>query len=609
MQTFACYWLRYPDLRQFKHSELEAHFNTYGQKEGRTTSCGNAENVKKMESVAILDQLLRRGDTEAANARIASIKTDHDDFIPWICYQMRYKDLASFSIDRLKRHYTDFGEQEGRSTSCEGFSIDAIDSNYKQMLEYGTSLPHQSLPFSSTNEFMQNASIVLGALTSDGQCHRNINHVHVFYRLDPQRISNILHATVGLFTKMLRLHPTARHYVKIDCDTFVKDPFELEAFLLKRNPDYWGSCDNTLNFLKINGTSFSYAQGGIYSLSQNVVRPVLREASQIAMTKDPQTVGYGYNEDAMIGAACMQLGIPLTCAGWIVSSFGYSDSSVAYHPHLPKCKLKEVGGSYPITIDIVVAVCRGTCSHIFRDIKFMQRQRMRVRVHLFEKCGSNVACREMHTLVGNDRLHVRALANVGKCDHTFAHFIHNHYGSLSDLTFFAKDTVSSWNVPKTPITSLLSTSTLYGFGCRTPLYTETVQHLRSYLPKWTYASPSVHSILPAENVTFSGISWDAFLREHAMKPVRQRTVCYGGSFVVRKESIRKHDKEFFARIEKTLSRGNNIIESHYMERLWAGLFSESYRLHCRRRCKVCTFRYAKNMFCSRDDYLNVNGCL
>ena len=50
-------------------------------------------------------------------------------------------------------------------------------------------------------------------------------------------------------------------------------------------------------------------------------------------------------------------------------------------------------------------------------------------------------------------------------------------------------------------------------------------------------------------------------------------LCFGGNFVFHAKNIRQHPKDLWERIEKSLRRGNNIAEGHYMERLWAHLLS------------------------------------
>ena len=48
-------------------------------------------------------------------------------------------------------------------------------------------------------------------------------------------------------------------------------------------------------------------------------------------------------------------------------------------------------------------------------------------------------------------------------------------------------------------------------------------------------------------------------------------VCYGGVFMTTRGQIAKQDKSVWTAIEESLSRGDNIVEGHYTERVWAAL--------------------------------------
>ena len=104
-----------------------------------------------------------------------------------------------------------------------------------------------------------------------------------------------------------------------------------------------------------------------------------------------------------------------------------------------------------------------------------------------------------------------------------------------------------------------------------------------------YSSPSVHENM-SNDTTFSSMNLDSFLQEHEFdlrsKNVKSWTVCYGGIFVTKKERILHYSRYFYEKMKYTLSRGDNIIESHYMERLWAQMFAHS-RMKCKSRCFIC----------------------
>ena len=51
-------------------------------------------------------------------------------------------------------------------------------------------------------------------------------------------------------------------------------------------------------------------------------------------------------------------------------------------------------------------------------------------------------------------------------------------------------------------------------------------------------------------------------------------VCYRGSFAVQKKQFLNHRKEAWEKMVSSLSRGDNIAEGHYSERLWASILSD-----------------------------------
>ena len=51
-------------------------------------------------------------------------------------------------------------------------------------------------------------------------------------------------------------------------------------------------------------------------------------------------------------------------------------------------------------------------------------------------------------------------------------------------------------------------------------------------------------------------------------------VCYRGSFAVQKKQFLNHRKEAWEKMVSSLSRGDNIVEGHYAERVWASILTE-----------------------------------
>jgi phosphate transport system protein len=54
---------------------------------------------------------------------------------------------------------------------------------------------------------------------------------------------------------------------------------------------------------------------------------------------------------------------------------------------------------------------------------------------------------------------------------------------------------------------------------------------------------------------------------------RYLPVCYGGGFVATRPAVHRVPKIAWERIVESLSRGDNVEESHYMERMWAALLT------------------------------------
>jgi hypothetical protein len=54
---------------------------------------------------------------------------------------------------------------------------------------------------------------------------------------------------------------------------------------------------------------------------------------------------------------------------------------------------------------------------------------------------------------------------------------------------------------------------------------------------------------------------------------RYLPVCYGGGFVATRSAVHRVPVIAWRRIVESLSRGDNVEESHYMERMWAALLT------------------------------------
>jgi len=63
-------------------------------------------------------------------------------------------------------------------------------------------------------------------------------------------------------------------------------------------------------------------------------------------------------------------------------------------------------------------------------------------------------------------------------------------------------------------------------------------------------------------------------------------VCYGGNFLFRKKGNLIQSRDFWERIESSLSRSNNIAEGHFMERLWGTILARPLNVELANRILI-----------------------
>ena len=185
------------------------------------------------------------------------------------------------------------------------------------------------------------------------------------------------------------------------------------------------------------------------------------------------------------------------------------------------------------------------------------------------------------------------LPNVGGCDHTIAHALQMYSGlprnSENDMLVFLKDTfeISTNTLESQTFGDFLCEVEFYGLGClpqhrttlKVPLFHE-LHVLRTF-------TRTGHNRLGGSDVNENGTEipfaneninslgeWldNLSLPIHPTKNITM--VCYGGNFATTRKSIMKKPMWVWKAIERSLSRGNNIVEGHFAERAWASLLAK-----------------------------------
>lgn len=211
------------------------------------------------------------------------------------------------------------------------------------------------------------------------------------------------------------------------------------------------------------------------------------------------------------------------------------------------------------------------------------------KVWILTKCGKEV-------IDAPQNAEIITLPNVGRCDHTFAYWMNNSYiyndemnpiGSPYDIIVFLKDTdymFDTQNANGEEFGDLISLAVANGLGCKMSGI-----NLHAYdTLRWMECGNGSDSVyvrndggdlgeeVPFHNNKFPNLGvWADHVHLHPSAMTQNIVpVCCGGVWAVTSHQIAKHPKSVWMAIAKSLSRGDNIIEGHYAERLWASLLSK-----------------------------------
>lgn len=209
------------------------------------------------------------------------------------------------------------------------------------------------------------------------------------------------------------------------------------------------------------------------------------------------------------------------------------------------------------------------------------------KIWIFTKCGKEV-------IDAPQKAEIIALPNVGRCDHTYAYWMNGSYleanpiGSPYEIIVFLKDTDYFFHTRKTDgqeFGDLISLAVANGLGCkRWDINLFAYDKLR-----WVDCAKDKSDqeyrrrdgadygeAVPFFNSNFPNLGvWADHVQLHPAAITQNIVpVCCGGVFAVTRHQIAKHPKRVWRAIAESLSRGDNIIEGHYAERLWASLLSK-----------------------------------
>ena len=153
----------------------------------------------------------------------------------------------------------------------------------------------------------------------------------------------------------------------------------------------------------------------------------------------------------------------------------------------------------------------------------------------------------------------------------------------------------------------------YGFAC-VHKYTQQVWYDASklrlfkptrYINKWDQMPSHLQnrSISFNTNITFGDWIQSMKLPQH-IQARRYWPICYRGAFITSRADINRIPLSVWERIERSMRRGNNIVEGHYMERTWAALLTQPLDKN-EERAMLCAIQSSKF---NPDKFGSVYGC-
>ena len=250
-------------------------------------------------------------------------------------------------------------------------------------------------------------------------------------------------------------------------------------------------------------------------------------------------------------------------------------------------------------VEVVIAHCKHSLDFLDDLRGDIVSAGLRLKLILIiAKCGETAALRALRNTASHELLGVLKVvqqsSNVGRCDHSWATHIARNYHTLASRLIMIKDSWADHNLFERLNGSALVAATASGFACA---YNNNMQcklrglpckdgneHLwhsaaellsfkiSDYKMSWDQSNHSIASDFKARHRPLGNWMLSLQLASH-VETRRYLPVCYGGGFVAARSAVHRVPVIAWRRIVESLSRGDNVEESHYMERMWAALLT------------------------------------
>ncbi len=173
----------------------------------------------------------------------------------------------------------------------------------------------------------------------------------------------------------------------------------------------------------------------------------------------------------------------------------------------------------------------------------------------------------------NSRIDISELPNVGRCDHTYLHFIIENYNNLPDITIFLPGScLDNEKAAKTKfiIKKTLQTKNTVFLGYKLPDIANNIYdfNLTGYICK----NDENRKLNPEVKLKLSPIRPFGAWYRHNFGNIKTNFISFHGIFSVHKSHILSHPKEYYENLIGYLDTHSNPEAGHYFERAWAAIF-------------------------------------
>eukprot|EP00980_Cylindrotheca_fusiformis_P030878 scaffold25562_cov132-Cylindrotheca_fusiformis.AAC.2 len=251
---------------------------------------------------------------------------------------------------------------------------------------------------------------------------------------------------------------------------------------------------------------------------------------------------------------------------------------------------------HEIPVHVVVSYCNGDLDYITSMTEGFNI----ASIHVISKCGFDVKGLPSTATV-------EVLPNVGRCDHSYAHYLSTVLDEKLEKTgavdgaivVFLKDNAGAGNLHQlgkwNSFTNLVKVSaSKAGFACGLVpevMYRKSrIFYLSAHFDLKSLKQFKIKEYGSKKHYDSDGVPFDSefptlgsFYDHLKIGPIGRKMVqvCYGGVFAASVKQIKKQKMEVWKAIEKSMSRGDNIQEGHYIERMWGMLLAaplEQYQM-------------------------------